>query len=249
MDLRLEGKRVLLTGGTRGIGRGISLALAQAGASLLICYRADLAAADLLRRDLKAGGHPTAPGDHEVMQADVTDPADVTRLVQTAQDRFGALDALITCGSTISHVPFAELELDEWRRVVDGNLTAVSAVVRAALPLLHPGSSVIAIGSRSALVGVPQRAHYTAAKAGLIGLTRSLAKELGPQGVRVNLVAPGIIAPEQGSLPAEVEQLYTRLTALGRLGRSAEVAGAVLFLASDLSSYVTGETLNVDGGI
>jgi 3-oxoacyl-[acyl-carrier protein] reductase len=244
MNLDLTGKRVLLTGGTRGIGQNICLALAAAGSSLIACYRNDETAASALREKLNETG-----GDHEVVQADVTSPPDVARLMELVRVRYGTCDSLITCGSTISHVPFAELDLAEWHRVVNANLSAVYGVIHAALPLLHPGSSVTIIGSRSALVGVPQRAHYTAAKAGLIGMSRSMAKELGPQGVRVNVLAPGVIAPAEGALPPQVEQTYRRLTALGRLGRGEEIAGPVLFLVSDLSSYVTGETLHVDGGI
>jgi 3-oxoacyl-[acyl-carrier protein] reductase len=244
MNLGLTGKRVVLTGGTRGIGRDVCLAFAAADAAVLTCYRTDETAAEKLRAELAEIG-----GDHEVIRADVTDPADVRLLAETAKTRFGGCDALVSCGSTISHVPFAELTLAEWRRIVDTNLSSVHTLVTEMLPLLGDGSSVIAIGSRSALVGVPQRAHYTAAKAGLIGLCRSLAKELGPLGMRVNVVAPGVITPSDGALPPQTEQLYRRLTALGRLGRAREVAGAVLFLASDLATYITGETLNVDGGI
>jgi 3-oxoacyl-[acyl-carrier protein] reductase len=133
--------------------------------------------------------------------------------------------------------------------VVGSNLTANYLLVSQTLPLLGAGSSVILIGSRSALVGIPLRAHYTAAKAGLVGFMRSLAKELGPQGIRVNVIAPGVIEPADRPLPEEIRARYHKLTSLGRLGRPSEIAGAALFLASDLSGYVTGETLDVDGGI
>jgi 3-oxoacyl-[acyl-carrier protein] reductase len=137
---------------------------------------------------------------------------------------------------------------------MDTSLTAGYLVVQEALPLLSAGSSVVFIGSRVATVGIPLRGHYTAAKAGLVGLARSLAKEFGSRGIRVNVVAPGVIETEEAAkLSAEerraYEQRYKSLIALGRFGRPADIARAVLFLASDLSGYVTGETINVDGGI
>ncbi|MBV6696697.1 SDR family oxidoreductase [Kitasatospora aureofaciens] len=249
MSVDLTGKKVLVTGGSRGIGRGVVLALARAGARVVTCYRAESPAVESLQKELTGIG-----GDHHVVQADVSVPEDVDRLVAAAKDRFGTLDAVVNNAGVISHIPFAELPLDEWRRVVDTNLTAPFLVIQKALPLLSAGSSVITVGSRAAVVGIPMRAHYTASKAGLIGLTRSLMKELGPQGIRVNLVAPGVIETEEFETapPEEVARVRSRyqgLTGLGRLGRPDEIAGAVLFLASDLSAYVTGETIHVDGGI
>ena len=156
---------------------------------------------------------------------------------------------MVANAGTITHIPFAELPAAEWHRVVGTNLTAVYGLVQRALPLMDSGSSVVVVGSRVATVGLPLRAHYTASKAGLIGLVRSLAKELGGRDIRVNNVAPGVIAADDEEVPPEILARYRTLTALGRLGRTAEVAGAVQFLVSDLSRYVTGETLHVDGGI
>jgi glucose 1-dehydrogenase/3-oxoacyl-[acyl-carrier protein] reductase len=147
-------------------------------------------------------------------------------------------------------VPYAELPLAEWQRVLTSNLTAVYQVIQRSLPLLGPGSSVVNIGSAVATVGVPLRAHYTASKAALIGLSRSLAKELGRQGIRVNTLAPGIIDTDQASgMSQEQRSRYEAMIPIGRLGRPEEVAEAVLFLASDRSSYVNGATLTLDGGI
>lgn len=240
----LEGRKILLTGGTRGLGKGIALALAEQGAQLAVAYRADQEAADALARELKEIG-----GEHLLVKADLAHEAEIVRLVEEAGEFLGSLDALVSNAGAISHVPFEKLELAEWRRVLDVNLTAAYRLTREALPLLGPGSSVINIGSRSATVGIPLRAHYTAAKAGLIGLSRSLAKELGPRGIRVNVVAPGVIEAPEAPLPEEIRQRYQGLTALGRLGRPEEVAGVVVFLASGFAGYVTGATIHVDGGI
>lgn len=244
MEIGIEGRRVLLTGGTKGIGRGIALSFAAAGAQVVTCSRHDDEAARSLANQLKEIG-----GEHHVMVADVSTPEGVDALVEEAGTRMGGLDNVIGNAGTISHVPFAQLSIEDWHKVIASNLTANFLLVQRALPLLHEGSSVTLIGSRSAMVGIPLRAHYTAAKAGLVGLMRSLAKELGPQGIRVNVVAPGVIEPEDAPLPEEIRARYHKLTSLGRLGRPTEIAGACLYLASDLAGYVTGETLHVDGGI
>lgn len=245
----VSGKAALVTGGTRGIGRGIALALAQAGANVVTCGRTGGEHADALARELKETG-----GDHAVVQADVADPVAVGQLIAECRSRYAGLDIVVSNAGVISHVPFSQLTLEQWREVIDSNLTGAFLVTQAALPLLRPGASVIYVGSRAAQAGIPQRSHYTAAKAGLVGLTRSLARELGGQGIRVNVVAPGVIDTDvERKLPpqvrAEMGKRYGALTALGRVGEIDEIAGAVLFLASSDSGYVTGETLNVDGGI
>ncbi len=246
---QLTDRNVLVTGGTRGIGRAIALTLARAGANVLTCHRQENGAASSLVRELKE-----IPGDHHVVRADVGDPAQVRRLLEVARERYGSLDAVVNNAGVISHIPFEKLPEDEWHRVVDTHLTAAYLVTQHALPLLGEGSSVVNIGSRVATVGLPQRAHYTAAKAGLIGLTRSLCKELGGRGIRVNMVDPGVIETEAAAeLPPEqyeaLQARYRALTSLGRLGTPGEVADVVLFLVGDLSRYVTGTALAVDGGI
>jgi 3-oxoacyl-[acyl-carrier protein] reductase len=244
MSLRLD-KNVLVTGGTRGIGLAIVRALAASGANLVTCYRQDEEAAARLARELKETG-----GNHHVIRADVSDPEEAARLAAECRTRLVSLDVVVNNAAAISHIPFAELPLSEWRRVIDTNLTGAAQVIQLTLPLMSRGGSIINIGSRVATVGIPMRAHYTAAKAGLIGLSRSLCKELGPAGIRVNVVAPGVVATEDAAnLPEEVLARYRSITALGRLGQPEEIAGVVLFLASDLSGYVTGETIHVDGGI
>ncbi|MFJ2115906.1 MULTISPECIES: SDR family NAD(P)-dependent oxidoreductase [unclassified Streptomyces] len=249
MNLDLTGRKALVTGGSRGVGRGIVLALARAGADVTTCYRRPSAAVDSLVAELKE-----TPGDHQVIQADLADPARARDLVRRAGERYGRIDLLVHNAGTVSHIPFGELPADEWRRVLDTNLTAAYVLAQESLELLGEGSSVAFIGSKSADVGIPLRAHYTASKSALQGLSRSLAKEYGAQGIRFNVIALGVIETEElASRPAEQREMlverYRAKTALGRLGTPEEVAGAVLFLASDLSRYVTGSTLYVDGGI
>ena len=249
MEFALHGKKILVTGGTRGIGRAVVLAAARAGADVTTCHRQDGEAVDSLVSALKETG-----GDHHVVRADLASTEEVDRLIEETGRRFGRLDAVVNNAGVISHVPFADLPVEEWHRVLDTNLTATYRVVQRALPLLDRGASIVNIGSRGAAAGIPLRAHYTAAKAAMIGLTRSLAKEFGGRGIRVNVLAPGVIETEaMDAMPPEraaaLREMYSGKTALARLGTVDEVAAVALFLISDLSGYVTGETINVDGGI
>ncbi|WP_231934814.1 SDR family NAD(P)-dependent oxidoreductase [Micromonospora viridifaciens] len=215
----------------------------------MACYRTEGEHLDALAQQLKE-----TPGEHRLIRADVTDADDVERVADEAQSTYRTIHGLVHNAGVISQVPFGELTSQEWYRVVDTSLTAAYLMVNRTLPLMTAGSSVVAIGSRAATVGIPQRAHYTAAKAGLVGLVRSLAKELGPQGIRVNVVSPGTIETEEAARDSseqrrEYVERHSRIVALRRYGRSEEVADAVIFLLSDRSSYITGETLHVDGGI
>ncbi|GAA2150515.1 SDR family NAD(P)-dependent oxidoreductase [Kitasatospora kazusensis] len=249
MNLALQGKKALVTGGTRGVGRGIVLALARAGVDVVTCYQQESDYVGSLERELKEiGGH------HLVLRADVTRPDEVAALVARAGEEYGRLDLVVNNAGAISHVPYAELPLDEFQRVLTTNVTAAHLVIQRALPLLHSESSVVSIGSKAVDAGIPLRSHYTASKAALVGLSRSLAKEFGGKGIRFNVVALGVVETENlHQLPEEQRKLmierYSAKTALGRLGTPDEVAGAILWLASDLSRYVTGSTVSVDGGI
>ncbi|CAM3690878.1 SDR family oxidoreductase [Kibdelosporangium persicum] len=249
MDLDLVGKKALVTGGTRGVGRGIVLALARNGVDVITCYRQESEASASLVRELKEiGGH------HHVLRADLAEPVEIADLLHECESRFGRLDLVVNNAAVISHVPYEELPLADWQRTLATNLTAVHLVIQHALPLLGEGSSVISISSKSIDVGIPLRAHYTATKAALHGLTRSLAREFGGQGIRFNVLSLGMIHTEaMDALPAEQREpmikRYTEKTSLGRLGTPDEVAGAVLWLAADLSRYVTGAVVAVDGGI
>jgi 3-oxoacyl-[acyl-carrier protein] reductase len=243
MDLDLAGKKALVTGGSRGVGRGIVLGLARAGVDVVTCYRQESELVESLVRELKEIG-----GDHHVVQADVTSEADVDRLVEECRNAYGRLDIVVNNAGAISHIPFAQLSLKEWHHIVDTDLTATFLVTQRALPLLASGGSVVNVGSKVATVGIPLRAHYTAAKAGLVGLTRSLAKEYGSKGVRFNIVAPGPVQTETET-PEPVKERYRTMIPLGRLGTTEDIANVVLFLASPRAAFVTGETVNVDGGL
>lgn len=245
MGDELAGKRALITGGSRGIGRAVACALAQAGATVAVCYRRPGPAADSLMATLKE-----VSDAHLLVQADISDPAEVTSMMDAVGQRFGGLQIIVNNAGVMSHVPYADLALDEWQRLLATNLTAAHLVIQGALPLLGRGSSIVNIGSAVAMVGMASGAHYTASKASLIGLSRSLAKELGPRGIRVNTLAPGLIETDQAAgMSQERRTHYTSMLPLGRFGTPEEVAEVALFLASDRSSYVNGATFTVDGGI
>jgi NAD(P)-dependent dehydrogenase (short-subunit alcohol dehydrogenase family) len=245
MDLGLKGKHAVVTGGSRGIGRGIALALADQGVSVAACYSRESDAVSSLAAELERKYN-----DSHVAQVDVADEASVSRLAGAIKDRFRTVEILVNNAGVVSHKPLAQLDLAEWRRVIDTNLTGMFLVVKALMDMIPQGGSIINVGSAVAMVGMVGRVHYTASKSGVIGFTRSLCKELGPRGIRANGIAPGIIETDQATgLTPEQRTRYANLAALQRLGQSDDIAGAALFLASDLSKFVSGVVINVDGGI
>jgi NAD(P)-dependent dehydrogenase (short-subunit alcohol dehydrogenase family) len=245
VDLDLTGKKALVTGGSRGIGRAIVLALASNGASVAAGYTRESDDIRSLGAELETFGN-----DSHTTQADVSDEASATAMVDSVAERFGGIDILVNNAGVVSHKMIEDLDMAEWRRVIDTNLTSIFVIVQRTLPHMPSGGSIINITSAVGLKGMPARTHYTSSKAGIIGFTRSLAKEVGPKGIRANAVAPGIIETDQvGGLTEEGRARYQNMIGLGHLGQPDDIAGPVLFLASNLSSYVNGETLTVDGCI
>lgn len=242
MELGLTGKRVLVTGGSRGIGRAIALAFARAGARVIACHHTASPEAEEVNTQLAAAGGQT-------MLADVTSAPATRRLAGWCRDEWGGLDVLVNNVGVDGSATLDRLVADEWERVVGTNLTGMFLTTRAALPVLSDGASVVNIGASVAMRGRPGGSHYAASKAAVAGLTRSLAKELGGRGIRVNTVAPGVVEDGAAGPPPELRARLCAMTALGRLGSPHDVAGAVLFLASDLSRYISGTTLTVDGGV
>jgi 3-oxoacyl-[acyl-carrier protein] reductase len=246
MSFDLSGRHILVTGGSRGIGRALVLALARQGARVTACHANPGEAVTSLRKELAAAGAPP----HLLVPADVSRADRVAALIEEAHGRFGPIDGIVNNAGVVSHRPIADLEAEEWHRVLDVNLTGMYLVLQAALDRLAAGASVVNVTSAVAFRGMAGRAHYTAAKAGVVGLTRALCKELGPRGIRVNAVAPGLVDTDQlAGVPQAARDRYTGMIALGRFADPEEVAGPVLFLLSDAARYVTGATLHVDGGI
>lgn len=245
MDLEIAGKRALVVGNGDEITQAIVSALLAQQVAVAATYgREDEAAASLLAI-LEQGRNGSF-----ALPVDVSDPRQVAGLAERVRRQFGRLDILVNNASIISHANIQDLTLDTWRRTLDANLTSVYLVTQAVLDLMAEGGAIVNVAACLAAVGMRGKAHYTAAKAGVIGLTRSICKEVGGKGIRVNVVAPGVISTgEMSDLSPEQRGRYAYLSALGRLGCPQEVANAVLFLASDLASFITGATVPIDGGV
>ena len=243
--LGLAGKHVVVTGGTRGIGRATVLAFARQRASVTVVYRTEGPALESLGSELAR-----IDASSSFVKADVADERDVAALGSAVRRSTSKVDVLVNNAGVVSHRTLEEMDLAEWQRVVHTNLTGMFLVTKEIVATMSAGAAVVNVTSAVALRGMVARAHYTASKAGIIGFTRSLAKELGPRQIRANAIAPGIVDTDQAaSLSDERLARYRALPALGRVAAPDEIADVVLFLASPLSRFVTGQTLTVDGGI
>jgi len=234
----LEGKNALVTGASRGIGRAIAAELARAGASVVIGYRSGKDEAEALATEIGA----------RAIQADVSDAEDARRLVEEAGD----LDILVNNAGLTRDGLLARMPDEDWRTVIETNLSSVFYTCRAVCrPMMKKRSG--AIVNVSSIVGVHGnwgQTNYAASKAGIIGFTKSLARELGSRNVRANVVAPGYVKTQLTDvLPEEATTAMLQNTPLGRLGDPEDVAGAVRFLCSDEASYITGDVILVDGGL
>ena len=243
----LRGRVVLVTGSSRGIGAEVAVRAAAEGATVAVHYRTDAVAARGIVEKVRATG---AEGD--CFDADVADGRQATRLVERVIERFGRIDGLVNNAGLTQVGPFLDIEPAEWDAVIATDLTGAFHTCRAVLPsMVERGSgSIVNIASRLGQIGVAETAAYSAAKAGLIGLTRSLAREFGPKGIRVNAIAPGVTITDMTTELVESEEGRRRLrdSALGRFGRADEVAEAVIFLLSDRASLFLGQTLNPNAG-
>jgi 3-oxoacyl-[acyl-carrier protein] reductase len=234
----LEGKTALVTGASRGIGRAIAQELAAAGASVVIGYRSGKDEAEALAGEIGA----------RAVQADVSTAEDAARLVEEAGD----LDILVNNAGLTRDGLLARMSDDDWRTVIDTNLSSVFYTCRAVCrPMMKKrGGSIVNISSIVGVHGNWGQTNYAASKAGIIGFTKSLARELGSRGVRANVVAPGYVKTQLTDvLPEEATAAMLQATPLGRLGEPEDIAGAVRFLCSDAAAFITGEVLLVDGGM
>lgn len=234
-------KTVLITGGTGGIGRALVRAFSESGYAVAFTYKSNTAVAEELSRDFRA----------LAIRADGCIEGEVDAAVRAVLKEYGRLDCLVNNAAVSAFSLFTDITLDEWNRMLATNLTSAFLYSRAAIPdmLSRKTGRIINISSMWGLVGASCEVHYSAAKAGLIGMTKALAKELAPSGITVNAVAPGVIdTPMNSHLDGEALAALCEETPLGRLGRADEVAAAVLYLASDAAAFVTGEVLNISGG-
>ena len=233
--LSLEGRVAIVTGGAGGIGSAVAESLLAWGARVVVV--------DLARR--------SADERIEWLECDVADAAAVAALCVTIGERFGRLDVLVHAAGITRDAVLWKMQPEDWSQVLRVNLDSAFHLLHGTIPLMRRagGGSVVLVSSINGERGKFGQANYAASKAGLIGLARTAARELGRFGIRVNVVAPGLIdTPMTAELPADVREQAIAETALGRAGRPADVAGAVLFLASSMAAHVTGQVLRVDGG-
>ncbi len=241
------GKNALVTGASRGIGRAVASRLAACGARVVVNYRSDEEGASSLVEQIRARG-----GEALAVQADVTDAAAATALVERSVTEFGRLDILVNNAGITRDNLLIRMSDQEWDEVLNLNLRAQFAVTRAAMRgmLRQRSGRVIFISSVVGIAGNSGQANYAASKAGVIGLAKSIAREVGSRGITVNVVAPGYIQTDMtAKLSEEIRERIVAQTVLKRLGEADDVAAAVSFLASDEAAFITGQVLNVDGGM
>ncbi len=237
----------LVTGGSRGIGRAIAQLLATQGHRVAVNYTANEVAADAAVEAIAAAG-----GSAIAVQADVGDPDSVTAMFAMIDERLGSVEILVNNAGITRDALVLRMGIEAWDEVIETNLRSVYLVSKAALRGMVRArwGRIVSISSVSGVAGNPGQANYAASKAGIIGFTKSVAREVGSRGITVNAVAPGFIETDMtDALGDEITTAVRERIALGRLGQPEEVAAAVGYLASDDASYVTGHTLVVDGGI
>ena len=240
----LEGKIAVVTGAGQNIGRATALELAAAGATVVVNTRASRAAAEAVVAEIAAAG-----GRAELAMADVADAGQVQAMIDGVMSRHGRIDILVLNASVRRETPFAEMSFEQWRVPLSISLDGSFHCIKACLPsMLAAGSgSIIALTGSNVLTGAVGKVHSSAAKSGLTGMIRALAREVGPRGIRANCVSPGMIdttRPSHRSPRRDVKGLIP----IERMGESAEIAAAVRYLCGPGASYITGQTLHVNGG-
>ena len=244
MDLQIEGKIALITGASRGIGAATAKVLAEEGTDVVLGYHRGAEGAEQVAQMVRQLGRRAW-----CLQMDVADPDSVAKAFETLRGDVDRIDILVLCAGESTVTPFNELTCEEWSHIVAVNLNGPFYVLQAAGEMLSEGSSVVAVASVAGHTGVPHHAHYAAAKAGLINLTKSAARALAPR-VRVNCVAPGMTLTEMGRQSATaLPEDYARTKLLThRFAEPEEIARVIAFVASPVAGFMTGSTVDINGG-
>lgn len=245
-DQMMQDQVAIVTGASRGIGRAVALALAAVGAKVAVNYARSSTAADEVVAQIESNG-----GSAIAVQADVAQPDQVDALIKTVTDKWGRIDVLVNNAGITRDTLLLRMKLEDWQAVIDLNLTGVFLCTKAVskIMLKQRSGRIVNIASVAGEMGNPGQANYSAAKAGVIGFTKTVAKEFASRGVTVNAVAPGFIATDMTHDLTNTEEILKYIP-LGRYGEADEVAGLVRFLAADpAAAYITGQVMNVDGGM
>ncbi len=238
-------KIALVTGASRGIGRAIALELAGNGMNVVVHYHSDEKEANSVVDEIKKLG-----GEGNAVKADISKFEECTAMIEALKKKFGSMDVLVNNAGAISDRSLKNMTKEQWDLVVRTNLDGVFNVTKNALPIIRENGRIINISSIVGISGNHGQTNYAASKAGVIGFTKSLAKELGKQGITVNAVAPGFVETYMTKdIPFIRKKIIMAMIPLGRAGKPEDVANLVAFLASDKSSYITGEVICIDGGL
>jgi 3-oxoacyl-[acyl-carrier protein] reductase len=248
ISIDLTGKVALVTGASQGIGAAIAARLHQAGATVVLNHPgigSSASDAESIADALNA----QRSGSASVVCADVSDPTVVQAMMDALNQTHGGLDVLVNNAGILRDRTISKMSLDEWNAVLEVNLSGVFHSIKFGTPVMRDGGAIVSLGSIAAFVGFFGQANYAAAKAGVLAMTRVASREFAKRGIRVNAVAPGVIAtPMAATIPDSAKAEMLKQVPMGRFGEPSEVADVVLFLVSDLASYVNGQTLHVNGG-
>ena len=245
---KLNGKVAVVTGASKGIGAAIALELAKEGASVVVNYASSKEGAEKVVSEIKKNG-----GKAMAIQANLANPADIQRLFKETSDAFGKIDILINNAGVYEFVPIEEITVEHFHKIFDINVRGLLLAIKEALNYFGPSGSIVNISSVASTKGAARTSVYSASKAAVDTITKSLAKELGPRKIRINSVNPGMVETEgtqtMGILESDFRRTSEAQTPLGRIGRPSDIAPAVVFLASDDACWITGETLFITGGL
>ena len=245
--MNFEGKTVIVTGGSRGIGRAIALDFAKSGANVVVNYNRNAEKADEVVKEIEALGPKGL-----AVQCNVSNQEDVDALLKATVDTFGTVDFLVNNAGITKDTLILRMKENDWDAVVDTNLkgTFMTTKVIGKYMLKKKSGRIVNITSVVGLMGNAGQSNYAASKAGVVGFTKSIAKEFASRGLTVNAVAPGFIESDMTDvLSDDVKEMYSKAIPLGKMGKPEDVANAVKFLCSDMSKYITGQVIQVDGGM